>query len=216
MKNVVKFGQMNVYFIRHGQSSGNINNTHQSEDVRLSEEGKKQSKLLAVRLKDKKIGVIYASPYLRARQTAEIIGKELGLPIEYWERLRERRRPSEVEGLSYDHPKASEIYEITRKNQIKPNWRYSDDESFNDLLKRAKEVEKHILKRHTGQNVLCVSHIGILIMIVLQIILQDKLSPEVFWQFYYHSRQDNTGITHLEFTEKYGWKLLTWNDTTHL
>ena len=207
---------MNVYFIRHGQSAGNINNTHQGEAVQLSGEGKKESKLLAMRLKNKQIDIIYASPYQRAKQTAEIIAKEFKLPVKYWDSLKERRRPSEVEGLSYDHPKASEIYEITRKNQIKADWKYSDDESFNDLLKRAKKIENHLLKHHRDQNVLCVSHIGILIMIVLQIILQDKLSPEVFWQFYYHSRKDNTGITHLEFTDKYGWKLLTWNDTTHL
>jgi len=207
---------MNIYFVRHGQSEGNLKNTHQGENVPLSKEGKRQVRLLAERLKDRKIDVVYASPYLRAKQTAEIIAKELKLPVEHWDQLKERKRPSEVEGLAYNHPKASEIYEITRKNQIKADWKHSDDESFNDLLKRGKEVEKHLLEHHEGQNVLCVSHIGILIMTVLQIILQDKLSPEVFWQFYYHSRQDNTGISHLEFTDKYGWKLLAWNDTTHL
>lgn len=207
---------MNVYFVRHAESEGNSKERHQGPDAPLSEEGKNQAKFVAGRLKDLKIDVIYASPYLRTKQTAEIIAKELKLPIEYWEEIRERKRPSEAEGLKYDDPKASEIYEITRKNQIKADWKYSDDESFNDLLKRAKNVEEHLLKHHKDQNVLCISHIGIMIMMVLQIILQDKLLPEVFWQFYYHSRQDNTGITHLEFTDKYGWRLLTWNDTTHL
>lgn len=207
---------MNIYIVRHGQSEGNIDNIHQGENAQLSEEGKRQSKSLAKRLMDKKIDVIYTSPYLRTKQTAETIAKQLKIPVEYWDSLKERKRPSEIEGLSYNHPKASEIYEITRKNQIKADWKYSDDESFNDLLKRAKEVEEYLLKHHSNQNVLCVSHIGMLIMIVLQIILQNKLTPEVFWQFYYHSRQDNTGITHLEHTDKSGWKLLTWNDTTHL
>lgn len=207
---------MNIYIVRHGQSEGNINNIHQGENTQLSKEGKRQSKSLAKRLMDKKIDVIYTSPYLRTKQTAEIIAKQLKIPVEYWDSLKERKRPSEIESLSYNHPKASEIYEITRKNQIKADWKYSDDESFNDLLKRAKEVEKYLLKHHSSQNVLCVSHIGMLIMIVLQIILQNKLTPEVFWQFYYHSRQDNTGITHLEYTDKSGWKLLSWNDTTHL
>jgi len=207
---------MNVYFVRHGESEGNVKSTHQGENVRLSEGGIKQSQFLAKRLKSKDIKVIYASPSLRTKQTAEVISKELRLSVEYWEFLKERRRPSEIEGLSYDHRKASKIFEITKENQSKADWKYSDDESFNDLLNRAKEVEKRLLEHDDGQNILCVSHIGILIMVILHMILQDKLSPEVFWQFYYHSRLENTGISHLAYTKKNGWKLLAWNDTSHL
>ena len=207
---------MNIYFVRHGEAVGNLKKIHQGSDDPLSEKGKKQVELLAGRFIKTPIDIIYSSPYLRAKQTADILSKKLKLPIEYWDQLQERRRPSEVEGLSYDHPKASEISRITRKNQIIADWKYSDDESYNDLLKRAREIKKHILKYHKNQNLLCVSHIGIMMLTVLQIILQDKLTPEVFWQFYHHSGQDNTGITHLEYTDDYGWKLLTWNDVAHL
>ncbi len=207
---------MNVYFVRHGQSEGNLNKTHQGNDVSMSEKGKEQVRLVAKRLKDKKIDVIYASPYLRAKQTAEIIAKGLYLPIQYNDQLKEIRRPSVLEGLGYSDPKASKIKKIIRKNQIKADWKFSDDESFNDLSMRARQVREQIFKHHGDKNILCVSHVTTIIMIVLQTILQDKLTPEVFWQFYYHSRQKNTGITHLEFTEKFGWNLVTWNDTTHL
>lgn len=207
---------MNVYFVRHGESEGNQKKVHQGENVPLSETGKHQAELVANRLKNIAIDVIYASPYLRAKQTADIISKKLKLPIEYWEHLKELKRPSELEGLKYSDPNASEIKKIIRENQTKADWKFSDDESFNDLLERAKQVEKHLFKHHKDQNVVCVSHIQILAMIVLQTVLQDKLTPEVFWQFYYHSRQKNTGITHLEYTEPFGWNLVTWNDTTHL
>jgi len=207
---------MNVYFIRHGQSEGNKKQVHQGEDVSLSEKGISQAKAVAKRLKKHDISVIYSSPYLRAKQTSEIISKELDLTIEYWEELKELRRPSELEGLEYSDPKATEIKEIIKKNQTAPDWKYSDDESFNDLITRAKEVEKHIFEHHKEQNMLCVSHIQIMVMIVMQTIMQDKLTPEVFWQFYYHCRQKNTGITHLEHIDNFGWNLVTWNDTTHL
>src|SRR5258706_7129556 len=207
---------MNVYFVRHGESEGNLKKVHQGEDVPLSEKGENQAKLVAKLFKKIPVDVIYASPYLRAKQTAEIISKELDLPIEFWESLKELRRPSELEGLEYGDPKATEIKKIIKENQVKADWKYSDDESFNDLITRAKEVEKHIFEHHKDQNVLCISHIQIMVMIVLQIIFQDKLTPEVFWQFYYHCRQKNTGITQLEYTEDFGWNLVTWNDTTHL
>jgi len=204
---------MNVYFVRHGESEGNLKKVHQGENVPLSQKGKSQALAVANRLKKISVDVIYASPYLRAKQTAQIISKELNLPIEYWEQLKELRRPSELEGLEYSDPKAAEIKKIIKENQAKPDWKYSNDESFNDLITRAKEVEKHISKHHKDQNVLCVSHIQIMVMIVMQMIMQDKLTPEVFWQFYYHCRQKNTGITHLEYTDTFGWNLVTWNDT---
>lgn len=207
---------MNVYLVRHGVSEGNLNKTHQGENAPLSDEGRKQVAQLSKRLKGKTIDFIYASPHLRTKQSAQIIASELKLPIEYWDLLKERKRPSEVEGLKFEDPKAAEIYEITRKNQIRPDWKYSDDESYNELLTRAKNVEEHLRNRHKDQNVICVSHIGMIMIIALQIILQDKITPKVFWQFYHHSRHSNTGITQLEYSEKSGWNLVAWNDTAHL
>jgi broad specificity phosphatase PhoE len=207
---------MNIYFVRHGQSVGNLKNTLQTPDVPLSEDGKKQAKAIATRLKNIKIDVIYASPFTRAKQTAKIISKELNLPIEYWEELRERKRPSEIVGLAYDDPRTIEINNIILQNHAAVDWKYSDEESFNDLLKRAINVEKHLFNHHKDQDVLCVSHSGIMKMIVLSMVLGDKLTPEVFWQFFNHSWNANTGITHVKYTDKYGWTLQSWNDTTHL
>ena len=207
---------MNVYFIRHGEAGGNLNRTHQGADDPLTKKGKFQVKALSKKLKNVPIDFIYSSPYFRARQTADLISKELKLTVEYWDDLKERRRPSEVEGLSYDHPEAIKISQTTKENQTTANWRYSDDESYNDLLKRAKIVETHLLKKHMYQNVLCVSHIGILMIIVLQMILKDKLTPKVFWQYYHHSKHDNTGITHLKYSNVNGWRFVAWNDTSHL
>ena len=207
---------MNIYFVRHGESEGNLNKFHQGENVPLSKTGELQAKLVAKRFKNIRINVIYASPYLRTKQTAKFIAKELGQPLEYWEQLKELKRPSELAGLKYSDPKASEIKKIIRENQIKADWKFSDDESFNDLLVRAKQIEKHLIDHHKDENVLCVSHVQIMVMIILHIILQDKLTPEVFCQFFDHCSQNNTGITLLEYTESFGWNLISWNDTTHL
>lgn len=207
---------MNVYFIRHGESEGNKNKIHQEENIPLSKKGKKQAELIAERLRGRKIDLVYSSPHLRARQTAEIIAQKLNLNVEHWSELRERKNPSELKGLKYSDPRAREIKKIMRKNQLRDDWRFSDEESFSDLLIRARGVEKRLLKQHRGQNILCVSHVKIIFMIVLNMIFQNKLTPEVFWQFYYHSRLTNTGITHLEFTKESGWTLVTWNDVAHL
>ncbi len=206
---------MNVYLVRHGESEGNKKQIHQGENIPLSEQGKKQAKLIAERLEETNIDIIYSSPYLRAKQTAEIIADRLDIPVEYWEELREKKNPSELEGLNYSDPRALEIKRVIKENELKPDWKFSDEESFNELLARAKDVERRLLKQHWAQNILCVSHVKIIFMIVLSMLFQERLTPGIFWQFYYHSRLMNTGITHLKFEEKLGWSLVTWNDVTH-
>src|SRR3989344_5936185 len=100
---------MNVYFVRHGESEGNKLQKAQNSETPLSTQGRKQASIVANRLKETPIDVLYSSPYVRAKQTAEIIAKELDKPIEYWEPLKERKRPSEIEGLNISHPKVRKI-----------------------------------------------------------------------------------------------------------
>ncbi len=157
---------MNVYFVRHGQSEGNLKNLHQSPEMPLSEDGKNQAVILAERLKEMPIDLIFTSPFIRSSQTAKIISEKLGLPVEYWEELKERKRPSEIYGLKTTNPKARRINKLISDNWPKGNWRYSDDETFEELKLRAEKVLAHLEKKHNTQNILCVSHGTIMRMIV--------------------------------------------------
>ncbi|MDD3679009.1 MAG: histidine phosphatase family protein [Patescibacteria group bacterium] len=69
-----------LLLIRHGE----VKNPKNIEYVRLpgfplSERGKKQILGMAKKIKKKKVEVIYSSPLLRARQSAEIFAKENGI-----------------------------------------------------------------------------------------------------------------------------------------
>lgn len=207
---------MNVYLVRHGQSEGNLQNLHQNPEVPLSQTGKQQAHTLAKRLKNLPIDFIYTSPFIRAKQTAQIIAQELKLPIEYWEHLKERKRPTELEGLHTDDPKAVEIKNQLAKNWLKEYWKYSDEESYKELINRAQGVVDHLLEKHKKQNVLCVSHGTIVKAIVASMIFRERLTLSTLGSLIHHLWMQNTGITHCEYTKEYGWGLLTWNDTTHL
>ncbi len=207
---------MKVYLVRHGQSLGNENGVFQPSDTSLSTFGKKQAKTLAGRLKGISFDVIYSSPLARARQTSEIISKEVGRPIEVWEDIQETRNPKEVVALSRSSPRARKIKKLIRQNYHKGDWRYSDEETFNELNERGKKVIAHLLKHHKGQNVLIVSHAGMIKMILARMIFEDSLTPEIYWNFKYHLWSKNTGITVCGYSKEYRWILETWNDTTHL
>ena len=207
---------MIVYLVRHGESEGNETKKHQSPDTPLSKKGIKQAGILARRLKKLPIDVVYASHWVRAKQTAEIISKSIKKPVEYWEDLREISFPSELWNMSYENDKSKVIRKLIKKNWDKGNWKYSDEETFDELAKRADEVLKNLLAHHKGQSVLCVSHGTMIGMMVAKMVFAETLTPAMFWRMRYHFISGNTGITECWYSKDRGWTLTTWNDTTHL
>ena len=62
---------MKLYFVRHGESQGNVAGIHQSGSVALSENGIIQAQKVAERFATIAIDVIFASDYTRALETAK-------------------------------------------------------------------------------------------------------------------------------------------------
>ena len=87
-----------IYFVRHGESEQNAENIRQGPEGLLTERGIAQAVATAKRFpKEKgKPQVIISSPYERTKETANIVAKELNLPIEYCDLLVERKNPSEI------------------------------------------------------------------------------------------------------------------------
>ncbi len=72
---------MNIYIMRHGQAV-HPSSWHRGDEIRpLSKEGKKEAAKAAQGLARAALSIqkILSSPFDRARETAEIVGKELGL-----------------------------------------------------------------------------------------------------------------------------------------
>ena len=81
---------MLVYFVRHG----NVENPKglkygRLPGVPLSEVGQGEIKKIAAELVDKNIEVIYSSPLLRTKQSAELIEAKLKVPLLFDDRLLE-------------------------------------------------------------------------------------------------------------------------------
>ncbi len=76
-----------IYFVRHGESEANLRGVFagQRENSVLTEKGKEQAKTTAQAIKLEvpfKIERIISSPLKGALETAEIITRELGLPLD--------------------------------------------------------------------------------------------------------------------------------------
>jgi len=206
---------MILYLVRHGESLANKNLFHHKPETPLSKKGVEQAKIVTERLKNIKVDFVYSSPLKRAKQTAEIISKRKNLSVEFWEDLREIRVPSKVWGKPLDDKEIVIIDEQSLQSFLMGK-RYSDEETFAELSARGQSVLNHLLKEHKDQKVLCVSHGTMTKMIVARILFGNKLTPKIFVVLRKHLWANNTGITICEYTEKYGWTLNTWNDTSHL
>ena len=145
---------MKLYVTRHGQTQWNqINLVCGVSDIELNEKGIGQARRLTSDLKEYSIDGIYSSPLIRARQTAEIISKELGVPVIIDQRLFEQ---------NYG------IYEGTIRGteeflKLKKQFAYTgaENESLFHIAQRVYNFLDDIKEKSRDKNVLVVTHEGI-------------------------------------------------------
>lgn len=209
-----------IYCVRHAESEGNVGPIRHDGSSPLSDTGKKQAKIVAKRFKDIVIDKIFASPYERTRHTAEEINAILKKPLEYSESLVEISRPSFMIGKEKDSPEVLKVFDEIEKNFHNLSWKHSDEETFIELKARGLSVLK-FLEKQSEKNILLVSHGVFLRMLIACVIFGETLTSEEYWNMFIKTTMDNTGITVFEQTqyrenEKPYWRLITWNDHSHL
>lgn len=194
---------------------GNVARLHQDGDVELSEIGLMQAERVAHRFVKIGFEKILSSDFKRARQTAEAIAKATDKEIELVKELREIKKPSEIEGKHVDMPEVVEIKKMQKQHNDDPDWHYSDEENFTDLLNRAGKFVKKLEKRKERELVV-VTHGTVLRAIVSVMSLGDKVDAtdlakiqRLIW------KMDNTGISVVGLVDGKWW-LKNWNDSAHL
>lgn len=97
---------MRILCIRHGQTTGDVEDRYGGDyDDHLSSEGQQQTAALALELRDKGIEVVYTSPLIRARETADGVARGM-CPIEVVPDLKERNRYGVLTGLQKSEAQA--------------------------------------------------------------------------------------------------------------
>ena len=152
--------------VRHGESEGNRDRRFTiSPDVPLTDLGRDQARAVASRIaRSFTPARIISSPFRRARETSEIIAKELGLPIEIVHDLHERNL-GVLKGESYDL-----LRELVREDpQYDASqgwmWRPEQGESYEDVRRRVVVAIEEIRKRYPADEMVVVSHGGVMLSI---------------------------------------------------
>lgn len=161
---------MRLYFTRHGESQANILRQISNRGLvhPLTLRGREQARALAEKLRGSGITRIYASPVLRAIETGIIIADRLGVAYEMTDALREFDC-----GIAEGRADADawELWQSVVDNWLlhrRWGWRIPGGESFDDLRARFVPFVEQLVAGHraTDANLLCVSHGGLLWMML--------------------------------------------------
>jgi probable phosphoglycerate mutase len=209
-----------IYFIRHGQTADNLTEKSQLPEAPLSEEGRHQAERLAERFSHIDTDAIIASPYLRTKETAEIIGKKLGKEIRFNEIFHELRRPSEIIGVNFQSPEYHRVISEIEKREFEPNARYSDEETLFELEARARKALA-LFTKQPETNIILVGHTVFLKMMFAVMMTPDAMSAVVlFRELRYFIEIQHADISIVEYGEEsrggLRWRLRVLNDRAHL
>ena len=164
---------MKLYFVRHGESDANVQRviSNRESPFHLTPRGQTQASMLAENLGDIPITAIYASPVLRARETAEVVSRAFHLPYQVTEALREYdcgilEEQSDEESWKL-HSEIAEDWILNHNHLRKPEG----GESFLDIQNRFLPFIKS-LKARIDKHILLIGHGG-LFHLMLPLILTN-------------------------------------------
>ena len=169
-----------LIFLRHGQAQNNTARilAGRAPGVSLTKTGIEQANDIGKFLKSFDVSHIYASPIERAKTTAEIVGKHLGLPTTIDERLFELEM-GKFSGMEYDDLFAKHGNVFLKFYQGDPTIAENGVETFPQVKKRVLSLVDFACKQHTGRNVLFVTHMDPIKAMISNIL---NLSPHSLFE----------------------------------
>ena len=187
-----------VYFVRHGQSEGNISREFQAPTSPLTDTGKAQAKRIAERVAKLPFQTLIVSPLTRTKETADEIITATGKEPEYCELFKERVKPTAINGKSPDDPKALRLYNLWDKSLYTPSIRAEDGENFDDIIARADKALE-FLKNRKESEILVVTHGYFLRTMIARVLFWKFLTPEAFRNFQARASMENSGLSALKY-----------------
>ena len=202
-----------IYFVRHGETVGNVEQFSQDMLTELTDRGHQQALTVAERCAALPIEVVITSDMKRAIDTGAPIAKAAGLTPSTAGLFREWMTPKSVRGKKYEDPAYQDYLAELKEHFEDPDWRYEDAENFNDLKERSLAAAAY-LEEQAAKHVLVVTHGKFLRYFTTLLLHNKEASPAVLATMMNAMILTNTGITVFR-VEKGKWTLVTWNDHQH-
>lgn len=206
---------MHLLLIRHGQSQANIDHIIQNDDDPLTDLGRRQADVLGQHLSaTREITHLYSSPLARARETAEIIGRHIGLGPAFEPGLAEINA-GKAAGMTWDAWTEAfpELAAKLRTEARTLHDRWEGGESGHEFVARVYAAYDRIVGQHLGTDdvIAVVSHGGALAWIASRV----HGDPEDVWP-YHRAEFGNCSVSELTIDEDGTHTIGAWNQLDHL
>lgn len=148
---------MRILFVRHGESSDDVDNQYGGwADFPLTQHGEDQVEARIDEIIDLAgdFEIIYTSPLLRARKTAEILANGLALPVEVMEYVKERNTYGLLSGMRKSE--AAEKYP-EQVEKIDKGEYVDGSERYEDMAVRVRKSVEY-LEKSGKKNLIVVTH----------------------------------------------------------
>ena len=141
-----------LYLIRHGEyENSDYVFPGMLPEFPLSAKGRAQVQKTALFFSDKSISAVYSSPALRTKQTAQILGSSLHLPVILDARLREVK--TGLDGISM-----TKFDDTNGELSYLPEYQAKGAESMEELASRMVGFIEEKRREHEGKATLVVTH----------------------------------------------------------
>jgi len=210
---------MEVYFVRHGQTGGNLAKRHQSEESHLTPLGKKQAQTAAKRIAQLEPTHVMVSDRVRAIETAQYIAKQSDLIPSVSYLFSELCRPAALYG--YHHRSRSSLWYIYQwyRGKAGENSCSKNGESYQHFFGRVKKAQAILETLPKDARVVVVSHSIFINFFVAHLNSTAPINfTRAFLIFTKILRIKNGSITHLQFSvgQSPNWKVVTYGQQTVL
>ncbi len=204
-----------IYFVRHGQSTANVDGIRRGAETELTELGKKQAKILAKRFTEIPIEIVLTSYFKRAHDTAKEIASVAQVPVEIIDVAHERALPDSVIGLNKKSSEAKKIIDDVKASWLGGGLLPKGAESFEDIMGRI-DAFMELVAHRPEEHIAVASHSGFGRQLMLRVLLHDAVTPEMVLNIAKYLAYSNVGITTYTIDDNGIWKLQQWNDDAHL
>lgn len=199
--------------VRHGESRATVERFvgGPRSCTGLTDHGRRQAESLRNRLSaghDVEATALFASNFPRALETANIIAPAVGsLPVSVDSGWGEHDPGPDCDGMTYDE--FIERFGVPRWDGDPHDVVYPGGETISQFHDRVMETLRRTVRQHEGGTIVIACHAG-----VIDAVMRQTLHMHQTGKFELHTQ--NTSLTELFHVQGSKWRLVRYNDSSHL